>query len=155
MVFDPERRFVFTNWTDEEFKGYWDKREYVFKAGDVRELPMYLAYHFCKHLIDRELHKQNRDMAVADPEARRPLEEKTIREIMANEESPERVALREEIRKEVMAQIGEAVSEKVDTKVAEAEGKPKAKKGGKKAKKDDEQVAEAAPSSEEFAGVEK
>ncbi len=144
-TFDENRRYVFTNCTYEEFVGYWAKEPHLISACEIRELPEYKAYTFCKHLVDRELHKAKAS-DTGDTETRRPLEEKTIRAIDLNEESPELVHLRAQIRKEVEEQLG--VSAKVADSEPEAETVPLAKKKAGRHKK-------VVSEDTEFAGVEK
>jgi len=47
----------FTNFSNETFTHAWDKQEYTFQPGQTIYLQDYLAKHFAKHLIDRELNK--------------------------------------------------------------------------------------------------
>jgi len=47
----------FTNFSNETFIGVWNKEQFPFKAGETMLLQGYLADHFAKHLIDRELGK--------------------------------------------------------------------------------------------------
>lgn len=46
---------LFTNFSDESFTGYWDGKPKTFKAGQSMYMPDYLASHFAKHLVNREL----------------------------------------------------------------------------------------------------
>lgn len=46
---------LFTNWTDQEFIGYWDGKAKKFPPGASIYMPDYLARHFAKHLTNREL----------------------------------------------------------------------------------------------------
>lgn len=46
---------LFTNFTDEEFIGYWDGKAKKFPAGSQVWMPEYLARHFAKHLTNQEL----------------------------------------------------------------------------------------------------
>lgn len=46
---------LFTNWTEEEFTGYWDGKGRPFAPGEKQWMPRYLAEHFAKHLTNREL----------------------------------------------------------------------------------------------------
>lgn len=48
----------FTNFSKKDFNGIWDKEEFLIKAGESVMLQTYLASHFAKHLIDRELTTQ-------------------------------------------------------------------------------------------------
>lgn len=45
----------FTNFSNEEFIGYWDGKPKKFKAGQSVYMPDYLAKHFAKHLTNKEL----------------------------------------------------------------------------------------------------
>lgn len=46
---------LFTNFTDREFTGYWDGKAKRFAPGQSLYMPDYLAKHFAKHLVNREL----------------------------------------------------------------------------------------------------
>lgn len=46
---------LFTNFTDQEFIGYWDGKAKKFSPGQSLYMPDYLASHFAKHLVNREL----------------------------------------------------------------------------------------------------
>lgn len=46
---------LFTNFTSEEFTGYWDGKGKKFAPGKSVWMPDYLAKHFAKHLVNREL----------------------------------------------------------------------------------------------------
>lgn len=45
----------FTNFTDQDFIGHWDGKAKKIKAGQSIYMPDYLAKHFAKHLVNREL----------------------------------------------------------------------------------------------------
>lgn len=46
---------LFVNFTNEAFTGYWDGKGKTFKSGQSLYMPEYLARHFAKHLVNREL----------------------------------------------------------------------------------------------------
>ncbi len=46
---------LFTNFTKEEFTGYWNGKGKTFEPGQSMWMPDYLAKHFAKHLTNREL----------------------------------------------------------------------------------------------------
>ena len=46
---------LFTNFTDQPFTGYWNGKGRSFQAGESKHMPQYLAEHFAKHLVNREL----------------------------------------------------------------------------------------------------
>ncbi len=52
---------LFTNFTEEEFIGYWDGKAKKFVPGQSIYMPDYLAKHFAKHLANRELLKKGLD----------------------------------------------------------------------------------------------
>ena len=47
----------FVNFTDEPFTGKWDSRSKTVAPGQTLYMADYLAYHFAKHLVNRELTK--------------------------------------------------------------------------------------------------
>lgn len=57
-IIDREQEIVFTNFSEEEFEGRWNKKIWRLKAGRSYYLPFYLAEHFAKHLVNRELNKR-------------------------------------------------------------------------------------------------
>lgn len=63
QLIDREQEIIFTNFTDEDFDGRWNEsinhKVWRLKAGKSYYLPFYLAEHFAKHLVDRELNKRN------------------------------------------------------------------------------------------------
>jgi hypothetical protein len=72
---------VFFNWSDEDFTWTWDKKPWDFAAGSKVYIQDYLANHFAKHLVDRELlkHGKNTDYEkVGDNWSRTVLLKKTI-----------------------------------------------------------------------------
>ena len=52
---------LFTNFTDQEFTGYWDGKGKKFAPGQSLYMPDYLADHFAKHLVNRELLRTSAD----------------------------------------------------------------------------------------------
>jgi len=51
---------LFVNFTEEEFIGYWDGKGKKFVPGASLYMPDYLARHFAKHLVNRELLRKDR-----------------------------------------------------------------------------------------------
>lgn len=51
----------FTNFTDQDFTGWWDGKSREFPSGSSTYMPDYLAQHYAKHLVNRELLKTKRD----------------------------------------------------------------------------------------------
>lgn len=52
---------LFINFTEEEFIGYWGGKGKKFKPGEKVWMPDYLADHFAKHLVNRELQRTKSD----------------------------------------------------------------------------------------------
>lgn len=46
---------LFINFTDQEFTGYWNGKGRKYPSGTSEYMPDYLASHFAKHLVNREL----------------------------------------------------------------------------------------------------
>lgn len=51
----------FVNFTDQEFVGYWNGKGRKYPAGTGEYMPDYLARHFAKHLVNRELLRTKSD----------------------------------------------------------------------------------------------
>lgn len=91
---------LFTNWTNEDFSHTWNNEPYDFKKGSSMLLPSYLAEHFAKHLVDRELQKmgltvnhfsrpQYISKTLGTNVVEAPSPEKLEIELLNNEEKPE------------------------------------------------------------------
>ena len=52
---------LFTNFSSEEFIGYWNGKGKKFAPGQSLYMPDYLAKHFAKHLANRELLKAGKE----------------------------------------------------------------------------------------------
>lgn len=103
-VFDNNRRFVFTNWTVEDFIGQWGGEKEVIEKGAIKEYPMFLAYHYAKHLTDREMFRDHKEVMMTVPDERKKYIDKTITEITGDTESPALMALKDKLRKEIEAE---------------------------------------------------
>jgi hypothetical protein len=151
-VFDPTKKYVFTNWSDEEFRCRYANPEFAFSAnprysqernnelyeeayrkegikeaivpaGKFIEVPEWLAFHLCKHFLDREIMKgikkdfgsisqkdndgkanagaEGEILSMHSPSSREVLEQKTIKLIGEGEESPLVLAIRAEERAKI------------------------------------------------------
>lgn len=124
---ENEKRYIFTNWSKEDFLGQWDGATTLVKAGEYIEVPEYLAFHFCKVLVDREMLRNGQETMMANEEARDPHERKTIVEIKAGIDSPAMVQLKEKIRQEIEdekahKEPGDKVSGKKEKKDGKKDG---------------------------------
>lgn len=111
-VYDSEKRYIFSNWTGTDFEGMWGGITTLVKTGESIEVPEYKAYHFTKHLVDREM-QSSRRVAVDSPEARKPLEEKSMVEITAGVDSLALASLKKQIKEEVLKESGEMTNSHV------------------------------------------
>ncbi len=58
---------IFTNFTSEDFKGYWNGKGKTFRAGQSVFMPEGFARHFAKHLVNRELLRTKPDGTLVYP----------------------------------------------------------------------------------------
>jgi len=58
----------FKNWSKEDFTWTWDKQPTTVKAGEIKPMEDYLAEHFAKHLTDRELQREKKNLIHTDRE---------------------------------------------------------------------------------------
>ena len=56
---------LFTNFSNELFRGYWDGKGRDFQAGEAQYMPDYLAKHFALGLANRELQKLGKERATS------------------------------------------------------------------------------------------
>jgi hypothetical protein len=112
------------NWSDEDFTYKWDNKSYTIKAGDVVREVLYgddgstrtlivpgISQHFAKHLAQREMMRQDIDLARLDVQ-----EEYIQRALALPSEQP---APKEEPKEEVKEEVKEAPKKKT--------GRPKKK----------------------------
>lgn len=118
-IYDNKKKYAFTNWSNRDFVYTWGGEGRTVKAGEVVELPEYLAYHATKHFVDREIIKDDKSNLLSIPELRKQYEEKTIVEIVDGMESPVISSMKERIRieveKEMKAQAEGAITNTGDT----------------------------------------
>src|SRR3990167_1225869 len=74
IIKDREQQVAFTNFTEEDFDGKWNKKFWRMKAGKSYYLPFYLAEAFGRHLVDREINK----MVAADKEKHLELTDRKV-----------------------------------------------------------------------------
>lgn len=115
-VYSDSNRYLFTNWTNEDFEGSWGGVKRTVKAGEYIEVPEYLAFHYTKHLVDREIQRDNKAQFMGVEEVRLPYEAKTMTLIAEGNDSPALASLKEKIKKETQAEMKNAdVNTKEDT----------------------------------------
>lgn len=119
QIYNEDNRYIFSNWTSEDFTCTWGGVGTTVKAGDTIELPEYKAVTFTKHLVNREMMRDGKDASMASPDARKEYESKTLVEITAGVDSPALASLKEKIREEVEIETGKKVKEVKEKKVKE------------------------------------
>ena len=134
-VFNPLRRFAFTNITDDLFTFHWDGKPISVKAHDTIELPHHLMVIATTKLVDKimiqkakedeiEGRKTDRFYRGANmmgvPDARKVYEDQIVRELEVDEESPQIAVMKAQIRDQVLADIenGSKKAEPVSSIVA-------------------------------------
>jgi len=123
-----EKAVLFTNYTNKDFTWTWGNVPYTFKAGQSVYMEDWKANHFAKHLIDRELQEQGRQV---DDSKRKELLAKCFgEEIKVPETKMNDTLLNENAELEFEEEI-----EEVKEEVAEIKEK---KRPGRKAKIEDE-----------------
>lgn len=115
-VYNPALRFAFTNITDEDFVSAWNNSPIIIKAHQTVELPHHLADKLTDELVDKimigeakmeELEKNQqyyrspKGISLGIPAARKPWEDKIVRQMEVDEESPELQVIRAQIREEL------------------------------------------------------
>jgi len=112
-IFNPLRRFAFTNITPDLFTFHWDGKPISVKAGDTVELPHHLACIAVKKLVDKimindakrdeeegrktDRFYRGRNM-MGIPAARKVYEDKIVTELEVATDSPQIQILRSQIR---------------------------------------------------------
>lgn len=129
-IYDPRKRFAFTNITDEVFNSKWDGSPIVVKSQQTVELPHHLAVKMTREIVDRimigaakvdeEAYKEKhpdapfyrsvKGMQMGIPEMRKPFEDAVLRELSVDEESPEIQVMRAQIKQELMADLSQEKS---------------------------------------------
>lgn len=59
---------LFTNYSEQEFTGYWDGKPHHFKAGQSKYMPDWMAKHFAKHLTNQVLLSKKTDGSLVYPD---------------------------------------------------------------------------------------
>jgi len=129
-VYNPSLRFAFTNITEEDFVSAWGGSPIVVKAGQTVELPHHLADKMTDELVNKimignakldevEYYKKNPNTqpnmyraasSLGVPAARKIWEDKIVRPLAVDEESPEIQVMRAQIKEEIMNDLKEKPS---------------------------------------------
>lgn len=119
-IYNPSLRFAFTNITDTEFVSYWDKKPIKIGSGVTVELPHHLAVKLTIELVDKIVIEKLKVLdetilpiplsSLGVPAARKPYEDKILRQLADDEESPEIQILRAKIKEELINDLSKEVS---------------------------------------------
>ena len=132
----------FTNFSSEDFVGLWDKQSYFVKAGETKSYPEWLAIHFTKKLVDREMQKDGKTII---DESRLEYEKKVLGRVLSDEEKLK------EVRKDIRIELEkDAVKENTITEEKEELKEVEPAKEEEKTEKVEESTEE-----EQFEEVEK
>lgn len=104
--FDPKKQYAFTNWQSWDFQFKWGGEDYEIKSGEVAVYPQYLAYHAVKHYVNKVMLSEGKEVQLMNPVVRKEYEDKTIREVSANEENPYIASIREQEREKILKEMG-------------------------------------------------
>ena len=122
-VYNPSRRFAFTNITDDLFTFHWDGKPISVKSHQTIELPHHLAIIATNRLVDKilveeskadevegqkvnPLYRSRKGIALGGvPTYRKTFEDKILRELLVDEESPQIAVMRAQIREQLKADI--------------------------------------------------
>lgn len=104
--FDPKKQYAFNNWTAEDFTFKWGGEEQTVLAGEIAVYPQYLAYHACKHFVNKILISEGKEVQVMNPVVRKVYEDKTLTEIASGAENPYVASIREQEREKLIKEFG-------------------------------------------------
>jgi hypothetical protein len=124
----------FVNFSNEDFIGYWDGRERIIKAGQSINLPAYLAQHYAKHLVNRELLRKDASGNSIYPNGEKMTSPKKPQEVplfmelfnkavFESEEQVEEGTIDEQV--DVLEKNDEEKEEVIDEKPKKKMGRPK------------------------------
>lgn len=130
-IYDPTRRFAFTNISDSDYKLRWDSKDLVtVKPGESVELPHHLAVMATGELVDRIMmaetkadedahagtpyYRSPKGIAMSVPEARKPFEDKVLRELPVDQASSQFKIMQskfvEELKTDLTAETSKPIS---------------------------------------------
>lgn len=120
-MYDPSKRYGFKNITDEPFTFTWDSNPITIKPGVEVTLPEHLALMATHKLVDqiilnesraeeikmrKEYHDQYWESSIGKsrgvPSFRKPYEDKILRELKLDEDSPEVQVMRAQVKEQVL-----------------------------------------------------
>lgn len=124
-IFNPARKFAFTNITEEDFVSAWNGTPITIKAGQTVELPHHLANKMVDELVDKimigeakldevamleknpsqPLPRSNKGMSLGVPAVRKVWEDKIVKELVVDPEEPQFKILASQVKAELEADM--------------------------------------------------
>lgn len=126
-IYDASKRFAFTNIRDTDFTFKWDGKPITVKAGETIELPHHLAVLATLQLTDEIMIKGFKESnpdplkpspqgtSLGVPAARAYWEQKILRELEVDEESPQITIMRMKIKEELERDLNKEKSKPVES----------------------------------------
>lgn len=135
-IYDPSKRFAFTNITDAPFTFAWGNSPITVKPKETIELRHHLAVLATNRIVDQIMIEEMRKKTEAEklknpmylapnqagslgvPAAREPFEKQVLRELALDEESPQIQVMRAQIREEMARDLNQEKSPAI-TRISE------------------------------------
>lgn len=103
----------FVNWSKEDFVGMWDSKPRIIKAGESIILPGFLADHYAKHLVDREIIRDGKEISLGIEAFRQPYLDKCfVGEVISAENELEAEIASLNVPEEIARTIEKPVAKK-------------------------------------------
>lgn len=110
-TFNNENRYVFNNWSNEDFTAKWDGVEEIIPAGGILEVPEYKAFTYTKHFVDKQMNRDGKASFMGIAAERKEYEDKTCSPITAGTDSPALASIKEKMRAEIEAEMADSTIE--------------------------------------------
>ena len=123
-IYNPAKRYGVKNITDTDFTFTWNGNPITIKVGQEIELPEHMAILATTKMVDQVMHaeadeetarmrKELRDpywrspkgISAGIPMARKPYEDRVIRELSIDEKSPQYQVLRAEVKEQLLGDL--------------------------------------------------
>lgn len=131
-IYNPAKRYGFKNITDKPFTFTWGGHPITVKAGEEIEVPEHYAMVATQKLVDQIMQEEvtaeekkmraelkdpywrsPKGISLGIPAARKPYEDKVLRELAFDEENPQVQVMRAQIREQILSDIDNAQKPKV------------------------------------------
>lgn len=124
-VYDNTKKYAVTNITTEDFVSHWNGSPVIIKAGQTASFEQHMANKVTDEMVDKIMigNAKLDEIKMGTPYARSPMgsslgvpaarkvwEDKIVREISVNEESPEMQMMRAKMKEELLADMSQEKS---------------------------------------------